>query len=70
MHGLRLRILTIHYVFIILVLNATYGSGHYHANLVRAIILVNDIFHDDWCACARKFCNSGTSFTSTDFARL
>lgn len=35
------------YVFITLVLNTTYGSRHYHANLVRTIILVNDIFRDN-----------------------
>lgn len=49
MHGLRLRILMIHYIFITLVLNTTYGSRHYHANLVRTIILVNDIFRDNLC---------------------
>jgi len=47
MHRLCLRILTIHNVFITLVLDTTYGSRHYHANL-RTIILINDIFRN-WC---------------------
>lgn len=43
-------ILMIYYVFITLALNTTYGNKYYHANLARTIILVNDIFRDNWCA--------------------